>query len=73
MCFSMDRRMLIFEKALEHKLKGTLYPWQNLSQETDSAIYQCQVLISLSDKVRADVALVVRQPPIISDNSTRSV
>merc|ERR1719384_1895055 len=42
-------------------------------QETDGAIYQCQVLISLTDKETADVPLIVRRPPIISDNSTRSV
>ena len=30
-----------------------------------------QVLIALTDKVKADVPLIVRRPPIISDNSTR--
>jgi len=42
-------------------------------QETDGAIYQCQVIISLTDKEIADVPLIVRRPPVISDNSTRSV
>ena len=42
-------------------------------QETDGAIYQCQVIIALTDKEIADVPLIVRRPPIISDNSTRSV
>jgi len=42
-------------------------------QETDGATYQCQVLIALTDTVKADVPLIVRRPPIISDNSTRSV
>lgn len=42
-------------------------------QETDGAIYQCQVIISLTDKETADVPLIVRRPPIISDNSSRSV
>ena len=42
-------------------------------QETDDSIYQCQVIIALSDRVHADVPLIVRRPPIISDNSTRSV
>lgn len=42
-------------------------------QETDGAIYQCQVIIALQDKEVADVPLIVRRPPIISDNSTRSV
>jgi hypothetical protein len=31
------------------------------------------VLIALTDKEAANVPLIVRQPPIISDNSTRSV
>ena len=30
------------------------------------------MLIALTDKVKADVPLIVRRPPIISDNSTRS-
>ena len=42
-------------------------------QETDSAVYQCQVIIGLQDKEVAEVPLIVRRPPIISDNSTRSV
>jgi len=42
-------------------------------QETDGAKYQCQLLISLTDVVKAEVPLIVRRPPIISDNSTRSV
>eukprot|EP00088_Acartia_fossae_P053768 TRINITY_DN6136_c0_g1_i2.p1 TRINITY_DN6136_c0_g1~~TRINITY_DN6136_c0_g1_i2.p1 ORF type:complete len:368 (+),score=34.98 TRINITY_DN6136_c0_g1_i2:44-1147(+) len=42
-------------------------------QETDGSTYQCQVIISLTDIVKADVPLIVRRPPIISDNSTRSV
>ena len=35
-------------------------------QETDGAIYQCQVIISLTDKEIADVPLIVRRPPVIS-------
>ena len=42
-------------------------------QETDGAKYQCQVIIGLNDKEVAEVPLIVRRPPIISDNSTRSV
>merc|ERR1712223_230522 len=42
-------------------------------QETDGAIYQCQVVISLTDRETAEVPLIVRRPPIISDNSSRSV
>ncbi|CAH1958152.1 unnamed protein product [Acanthoscelides obtectus] len=42
-------------------------------QETDAGIYSCQILISTSNKVAAEVELQVRRPPFISDNSTRSV
>ncbi|XP_039299141.1 lachesin [Nilaparvata lugens] len=42
-------------------------------QETDSGFYQCQVFIALQNKISAEVELQVRRPPIISDNSTRSV
>jgi len=42
-------------------------------QETDGSRYQCQVLIALTDSVKAEVPLIVRRPPIISDNSTRSI
>ncbi|CAH0404437.1 unnamed protein product [Chilo suppressalis] len=42
-------------------------------QENDAGWYQCQVLISISNKITAEVELQVRRPPIISDNSTRSI
>ncbi|XP_046423848.1 lachesin isoform X1 [Neodiprion pinetum] len=42
-------------------------------QETDAATYQCQVIISLSNKISAEVDLQVRRQPVISDNSTRSL
>lgn len=42
-------------------------------QETDAGYYQCQVLISLNNRISAEVDLQVRRPPIISDNSTRSL
>ncbi|XP_068621872.1 lachesin [Battus philenor] len=42
-------------------------------QETDAGWYQCQVLLSVSNKITAEVELQVRRPPIISDNSTRSL
>ncbi|XP_023024885.1 lachesin [Leptinotarsa decemlineata] len=42
-------------------------------QETDAGYYQCQILISPSNRVSAEVELQVRRPPFISDNSTRSI
>lgn len=41
-------------------------------QETDAGIYQCQVLISATNSINAEVDLQVRRPPIISDNTTRN-
>lgn len=42
-------------------------------QETDAGYYQCQVFIALNNKISAEVELQVRRPPVISDNSTRSI
>ncbi|XP_076310249.1 lachesin-like [Tachypleus tridentatus] len=41
-------------------------------QEIDAGLYQCQVIIGTNDKIKADVLVYVRIPPVISDNSTRS-
>jgi len=41
--------------------------------EADAGIYQCQVIIALTNKITADVDLLVRRPPIIADNSTRAI
>lgn len=42
-------------------------------QETDAGTYQCQVILSVNNKISADVDLSVRRPPVISDNSTQSL
>lgn len=42
-------------------------------QEVDTGTYQCQVVIGTTSRVTADVKVQVNIPPIISDNSTRSV
>ncbi|GJQ85045.1 hypothetical protein Trydic_g3708 [Trypoxylus dichotomus] len=42
-------------------------------QETDAGNYTCQVSTSINNRVAAHAQLTVRRPPIISDNSTRSV
>lgn len=42
-------------------------------QETDAGNYQCQVILSVNNKISADVLLSVRRPPVISDNSTQSL
>lgn len=42
-------------------------------QETDAGTYQCEVVLSVNNKISAEVELSVRRPPIISDNSTQSI
>ena len=42
-------------------------------QETDAGTYQCEVVLSVNNKITAEVELSVRRPPIISDNSTQSI
>lgn len=42
-------------------------------QETDAGMYQCQIIITINNIITADVELRVLRPPVISDNSTRSL
>lgn len=42
-------------------------------QRTDEAVYQCEIQVSTTNKVSRYVSLKVSQPPVILDNSTRSV
>ncbi|XP_043289049.1 lachesin [Venturia canescens] len=42
-------------------------------QETDAGYYQCQIVITSTNKISAQVELLVRRPPFISDNSTRAL
>jgi len=42
-------------------------------QEIDAGTYSCEIITGSSSKVTAEVEVYVRIPPIISDNSTRSV
>jgi len=41
-------------------------------QEIDGGVYLCQVLISQTNRVTASVHVLVRRPPYILDNSTRT-
>ena len=42
-------------------------------QRPDEGNYQCQIIVALNNKVTRQVKLTVSQPPVIADNSTRSV
>ncbi|XP_049838500.1 lachesin [Schistocerca gregaria] len=60
--------------ALRYDTASSTYTLQIKDiQETDAGFYQCQVIIGLNNKITAEVDLQVRRPPVISDNSTRSL
>ncbi|XP_066593308.1 lachesin [Prorops nasuta] len=60
--------------ALKYDTASSTYTLQIKDiQETDAGYYQCSIVISLNNRVSADVELQVRRPPIISDNSTRAI
>ena len=42
-------------------------------QRPDEGTYQCQIIVAINNKVTQHVSLKVSQPPVIADNSTRSV
>jgi len=60
--------------SLRFDPSSTLYTLQIKDlQETDAGSYQCQILIGVNNRVTANVDVLVRMPPVISDNSTRSL
>lgn len=42
-------------------------------QETDAGTYVCEVVLSVNNKISEQTKLIVRRPPIITDNSTQSI
>jgi len=60
--------------ALRHDAASSTYTLQIKDiQETDAGTYRCQVILSVNNRISADVELQVRRAPIITDNSTRSI
>ncbi|XP_050717451.1 lachesin-like [Eriocheir sinensis] len=60
--------------SLRHDKGSSTYALQIKDiQESDGGDYMCQVLIGINNRITANVNLLVRRPPVISDNSTRSV
>nr|XP_027195088.1 lachesin-like [Dermatophagoides pteronyssinus] len=60
--------------SIRHDDASSTYTLQiSKIQEIDAGIYQCQVVISPSSRVTANVNVYVRIPPVISDNSTRNM
>eukprot|EP00090_Calanus_glacialis_P045264 TRINITY_DN8280_c0_g1_i1.p1 TRINITY_DN8280_c0_g1~~TRINITY_DN8280_c0_g1_i1.p1 ORF type:complete len:361 (-),score=64.81 TRINITY_DN8280_c0_g1_i1:111-1193(-) len=42
-------------------------------QRSDEGRYECQIIVGINNKVTQDLYLRVQEPPVINDNSTRSV
>lgn len=42
-------------------------------QAADAGTYQCEVVLSVNNKISADTELSVRRPPVITDNSTQAI
>lgn len=42
-------------------------------QESDAGTYQCEVVLSVNNKISAESILLVREPPVITDNSTQAI
>lgn len=42
-------------------------------QEGDAGTYQCEVVLSVNNKISAETQLSVKRPPIITDNSTQAI
>lgn len=53
--------------------KGTYVLTISKLQEIDAGLYECQIITGPASKLKANVWVYVRLPPVISDNSTRSV
>lgn len=42
-------------------------------QESDAGTYSCEVVLSVNNKISKETRLLVRRPPVITDNSTQSI
>ncbi|XP_060848085.1 lachesin-like [Rhopalosiphum padi] len=59
--------------SLRQDMNSNRYILQiNDIQETDASVYRCDVVIGINHKISAYTELIVRRPPFIYDNSTRS-
>ncbi|XP_050434761.1 lachesin-like [Adelges cooleyi] len=71
---SLGGTLVLKDTRFELLQKGDSFTLQiKQIQETDAGIYECQILMGLSSKITAEVELEIRRPPVISDNSTRSL
>uniref|UniRef100_A0A2S2NVN3 Lachesin n=1 Tax=Schizaphis graminum TaxID=13262 RepID=A0A2S2NVN3_SCHGA len=60
--------------SLKQDMNSNRYILQiNDIQETDASVYRCDVVIGMNNKISAYTELIVRRPPFIYNNSTRSL
>lgn len=60
--------------SIRHDEASSKYTLQiSKIQETDAGTFQCQIVLGATSKVTANVRMIVIIPPLITDNSTRSV
>ncbi|XP_044738140.1 lachesin-like isoform X2 [Chrysoperla carnea] len=60
--------------ALRYDTASSTYTLQIKDiQETDAGVYECQIILSKSNKISAKVELHIGRKPIIHDNSTKSI
>ena len=66
--------ILKFLSSMRYDTASSTYTLQLKDvQRTDRAIYQCQIILGINNKVTRHVELRISEPPVIADNSTRSV
>ncbi|RWS01936.1 lachesin-like isoform X2 [Dinothrombium tinctorium] len=73
---SRDSSLSIYDNrySIRHDEASSTYTLQlSKIQETDEGIYQCQVLISSTSRVTANLHLTVHIPPSISDDNPNTI
>jgi len=73
---SKDSSLIIRDNrfALRYDTASATYTLQIKDvQRSDEARYECQIIVGINNKVAESVNLKVYEPPVIHDNSTRSV
>ena len=64
----------LFHYSMRYDTASSTYTLQIKDvQRPDEGTYQCQIIVAINNKVTKSVDLTVAQPPVITDNSTRSV
>lgn len=57
--------------SIEYNKNTTTYSFKIKEiQQADTGLYECQIIISTTEKLNSSVELLVRHPPVINDNLT---